>query len=129
MFPWTWALLTETVFNLGVVPVAPYATPGTQEVPNPLPLLPNPHAVLLANHGALTWGRSAMEAYYRMESLEGSAVILMNLGYLNRPGCLLKRREVEALLEARRRRGLLPAGFPYVPRTAARRETPSIRNS
>ena len=47
-----------------------------------------------------------------MESLEGSAVILMNLGYLNRPGCLLKRREVEALLEAREKAGITAGGVP-----------------
>ena len=107
------ALLTETVFNLGVVPVAPYATPGTQEVPESIaPFCRTHNAVLLANHGALTWGRNAMEAYYRMESLEGSAVILMNLGYLNRPGCLLKRCEVEALLEAREKAGITAGGVP-----------------
>ena len=111
--PMDMALLTETVFNLGVVPVAPYATPGTQEVPESIaPFCRTHNAVLLANHGALTWGRSAMEAYYRMESLEGSAVILMNLGYLNRPGCLLKRRDVEALLEAREKAGITAGGVP-----------------
>lgn len=111
--PMDMALLTETVFNLGVVPVAPYATPGTQEVPESIaPFCRTHNAVLLANHGALTWGRSAMEAYYRMESLEGSAVILMNLGYLNRPGCLLKRCEVEALLEAREKAGITAGGVP-----------------
>ena len=73
------ALLTETVFNLGVVPVAPYATPGTQEVPESIaPFCRTHNAVLLANHGALTWGRSAMEAYYRMESLELWAKITIN---------------------------------------------------
>ena len=50
--PMDMALLTETVFNLGVVPVAPYAIPGTQEVPESIaPFCRTHNAVLLVEEG------------------------------------------------------------------------------
>lgn len=65
------SFLAEAVANLGKVPVAPYASPGTQQVPDSIaPYCKDHHAVLLQNHGALTWGTSPLEAYYRLESLE-----------------------------------------------------------
>lgn len=71
-------ILSEAVLSLGVVPLAPYATPGTQSVAESIaPFCKDYNAVLLANHGALTWGRDPQEAYFRMESLEYYAQILM----------------------------------------------------
>ena len=68
--------LTESVITLGAVPVAPYATPSTDEVPESVAQFLHTHkAVLLANHGALTWGESLSEAYFMMESLESTAKI------------------------------------------------------
>lgn len=75
------AIMTESVIGLGVVPVADYATTGTQGVPDSVaPFCKEYNACLLANHGALTWGKDAMQAYYRMETLECYAAIMMNLG-------------------------------------------------
>jgi L-fuculose-phosphate aldolase len=72
------AILAEVVTTLGIVPVAPFATPGTDEVQDSIgPYLKDYNAVLLANHGALTWGKSLMEAWFRMERLEHYAKIMM----------------------------------------------------
>jgi L-fuculose-phosphate aldolase len=47
------AILPEAVVNLGTVPIAPYATPGSQAVPDSIaPYCRDYNAVLLANHGA-----------------------------------------------------------------------------
>ena len=72
--------LSELVTGLGAVPCTPFfAMLSTDQVPRSVePYLADHCAVLLANHGALTWGRSAMEAYYRMESLELWAKITIN---------------------------------------------------
>jgi len=71
-------ILTEQIILLGDVLVAPYATPGTEEVPESIAPYCNDHnGVLLANHGALTWGNGLLQAYYRLESLEHYATILM----------------------------------------------------
>ena len=72
------AILPEAVVQLGSVPVAHYATPGTQEVPDSIaPYCKTHNGVLLANHGALTWGKDVFEAFYRLESTEYYATVLM----------------------------------------------------
>ncbi len=63
--------MIESVLTLGSVPVTPYGTPSTEEVPEAItPYLQEHDALLLANHGALTVGADALTAYYRMETLE-----------------------------------------------------------
>lgn len=63
--------VSEAVMFLGNVPVAPFAVPGSDDVPESIaPFLANHDAVLLANHGALTVGVDLTQAYYRMETLE-----------------------------------------------------------
>lgn len=63
--------MIESVLTLGSVPVTPYGTPSTYEVPDAIaPYLQEHDALLLANHGALTVGADAITAYYRMETLE-----------------------------------------------------------
>lgn len=107
------ALMTESVIGLGVVPVARYATAGTPQVAESIaPFCRDYNAVLLANHGALTWGSDAMQAYYRMESLETYATMMMHLGYLNRPAQILNRSQLEELLQMRRNFGITTGGVP-----------------
>ena len=66
--------LTEVVSGLGPIPVAPYALPSTPEVPESiLPFVADHNGVLLANHGALTWGSDLWSAFDRMEQLEHTA--------------------------------------------------------
>jgi L-fuculose-phosphate aldolase len=75
--------LTESLMNLGTVPVAPFAMPGTDEVPDSIaPLITRHRAVLLQNHGALTVGADVMSAYYLMESLEHFARISLDAALL-----------------------------------------------
>lgn len=71
--------MIETVIALGSVPVTPYGTPSTYEVPDAIaPYLGEHDAVLLQNHGALTVGSDVITAYYRMETLELFAQISLN---------------------------------------------------
>lgn len=107
------ALLPEAVVLLGNVPVAEYATPGTQEVPNSIaPYCKDYNAVLLANHGALTWGSDAMEAYHRMESLEHYATILMYTGNIINKSNELSCDQVDELLKIRQKLGIKGGGVP-----------------
>lgn len=70
--------MIETITTLGAVPVAPYAVPGSEEVPDAIaPFLPNHDAILLRAHGAITVGCDLKTAYYRMESLEHFAKITL----------------------------------------------------
>ena len=51
----------ENIVNLGAVPVAPYAQPSTDEVPDSIaPFLQEHDAILLAHHGALTVGELSL---------------------------------------------------------------------
>ena len=66
----------ESVITIGSVPLTPYGTPSTNEVPEAIaPYLPEHDVLLLENHGALALGRDLLTAYYRMETLELSAKI------------------------------------------------------
>ena len=71
--------MIETVIAIGSIPVTPYGTPSTFEVPEAIaPYLLSHDVVLLQNHGALAVGADILTAYYRMETLELFAKISMN---------------------------------------------------
>ena len=106
-------ILPEGVVQLGVVPVAPYATPGTQEVPDSIaPYCRTHNGVLLANHGALTWGMSPMQAYMRMESLEYYALVTMYTGNIIGRANELSCEQVDRLVETRTKMGITTGGRP-----------------
>lgn len=68
----------ETVIAIGSVPITPYGTPSTYEVPDAItPYLPHHDVMLLENHGALAVGADLITAYYRMETLELNAKICL----------------------------------------------------
>lgn len=107
------AILPEAVVNLGSVPVVKYATPGSVDVPNSIAPYCNSHnAVLLANHGALSWGKEIYEAYYRLESLEYYANVLMFTGSIIGRANELSCNQVEELLEIRSKLGISAGGTP-----------------
>jgi len=68
--------LAEMVVGLGEIPVAPFAMLSTDEVPESVrPFVHDHAAVLLANHGALTWGSTLLSAFDRMETVEQTAKV------------------------------------------------------
>ena len=70
-------VLPELILQCGQVPLVPYGTPGTPELGDCLePHLAGHDAWLLANHGAVTVGRTLDAAWIRMESLEHAARII-----------------------------------------------------
>jgi len=72
-------LLPELILVVGPVPLVPFGMPGTPELGDRIvPYLQDRRhqALLLANHGAVTLGRTLDEAWIRMESLEHSARII-----------------------------------------------------
>jgi L-fuculose-phosphate aldolase len=94
-------VLPELTVQLGDVPLVPYATPGTEALPEAMaPYLPNYDAFLLANHGVTTLGRTVGEAHQRMESVEHCANILLTARLLGRVNAL-GAEDVRALSHAR----------------------------
>jgi L-fuculose-phosphate aldolase len=78
-------VLPEVILLMGTVPLVPYATTGTLELGDvAAPFLERHQGVLLANHGAVTWGHDLAAARVRMESLEHAARILFAARALGR---------------------------------------------
>lgn len=96
-------ILPEVIYQVGWVPLVPYATPGTEALADAFePYLDDHDAFLMANHGATTVGTSLTIAHQRMESLEHSARIVLTARLLGRVNTLTPA-QVEALVQARRR--------------------------
>ena len=90
----------EAVVNLGPVPVVPYATPGTKEAADQAGnYCRKGNALLLSNHGAVTWGRTLMEAWFRMETLEHTAYMFSLLRRMGLSPGKLNKEEVSKLLK------------------------------
>lgn len=71
-------LLPEVTLLFGDVPVVPYVRPGSPELADAVEgQLAGRAGLLLANHGAVTWGADLGLAQVRMESLEHAARILL----------------------------------------------------
>jgi len=69
-------LYPEVIFGLGVIPLADFATPTTREVADSIaPYVQSSQAILLANHGVVTFGKSLDDAYFKMEKVEHAAHI------------------------------------------------------
>jgi L-fuculose-phosphate aldolase len=94
-------LLTEVIMTLGAVPLAGYAMPGTHEVADALtPLIDKHDAVLLSNHGVVTYGPDLLTAFFRMETVEQLAKITLVTEMLGKQS-LLSGGDVEKLLAGR----------------------------
>ncbi len=111
--PLNHAILTEAVMGIGEIPIAPYAMPGTEEVPDSITPYINTHnGCLLANHGAITWGKDVMEAWMRMESLEYYALVSMYTNGLIGQANELTCSQVDRLIERRTNSGISTGGRP-----------------
>ena len=99
--PLTEPLVCEVVMGLGCIPLARYGTPGTSELAQTLePYVPNYDAILMSNHGVVTYGDTLEHAYMKMETVEHFAEIALVTHLLGRQQPL-KDVEIEKLMLAR----------------------------
>ncbi|MEG1515604.1 MAG: class II aldolase/adducin family protein [Clostridia bacterium] len=64
----------------GRVPVIPYECSGSAELANSIiPYVKKYHVVNLGNHGPLAWGKTPIEAWYRMEDAEASCKLALTI--------------------------------------------------
>lgn len=99
--PLTEPLVCEVVMGLGCIPLARYGTPGTSELAQTLePYVPNYDAILMSNHGVVSYGDTLEHAYMKMETVEHFAQIALVTHLLGRQQPL-KQVEIEKLLLAR----------------------------
>jgi L-fuculose-phosphate aldolase len=94
-------LVCEVVIGLGQIPLAPYGTPGTPELAKTLePLVPQFDAILMANHGVVTYGSDLHSAYMKMETVEHFAQIALVTHVLGQQQ-LIESADLEKLVAAR----------------------------
>ena len=90
-------MFPEVIVGLGTIPLAEYATPSTVEVAaSLLPFVKASDAILLANHGVVTYAGDLSDAYFKMEKVEHAANITFVATMLGGPRGL-SRPEVERL--------------------------------
>ncbi len=96
-------ICSEILMTTGLVPLAPYATTGTDEVGASLePFIPDHDAILLANHGLLTYGASLVDAFMKTETVEHFAQVCLAAHQMG--GAVpLRPQDIEKLHQARAR--------------------------
>ena len=71
-------ILPEVEVFLGEIALVPYHHPGSLEMATAIgEVAPLHQAMLMQNHGAITWGASIEEAYWRMENLDAYCQMLL----------------------------------------------------
>jgi L-fuculose-phosphate aldolase len=96
-------LCQEAAMTLGAVPLAGYATTGTPEVAASLaPFLDHHDAILMANHGVVSYGATLMDAFLKMETVEHLAKVHFTAHQLGSAIPLLPE-QLEQLRDAKRK--------------------------
>jgi L-fuculose-phosphate aldolase len=94
-------LVCEVVIGLGSIPLARYGTPGTPELCESLePLIPQYDAILMSNHGVVTYANTLHHAYMKMETVEHFAQIALVTHCLGRQQPL-SEQDLEKLILTR----------------------------
>jgi len=103
--PLNLALLPEVVIGLGYVPLAAYGLPGTPALTEPmLPYIPKYDAIMMGNHGVVSYGSDVYKAFFNMETVEHFARITFVAELLG-GAKVLPKIEVDKLLDSRSRYG------------------------
>src|SRR5436309_5424862 len=91
------ALISEVILALGCIPLTQYGTPGTPELTDQLrPFVKDVDALLMSNHGVVTYGATLEDAFNRMDTVEHFAKISIYTKILGRER-LLSSEDVEKL--------------------------------
>jgi L-fuculose-phosphate aldolase len=91
------ALISEVVLAVGCIPLAEYGTPGTAELTDELrPFVAMHDALLMSNHGVVTYGKTLEDAFNLMDTVEHFAKISIYTKILGRER-LLSPDNVEKL--------------------------------
>lgn len=100
-------ILPEYEVFVGVAPVSPYDTPGTQAFADTVaPFVAEHNTVLLANHGIVCWADTVTHAEWQAEVLDTYCRTLMLAAQLGRPVTVLPEPKVRDLLRIKKRLGV-----------------------
>lgn len=105
-------ILPELVFGLGGIPMVPYHLPGSGELYAGIdPYVTQANALILKNHGLVTFGADPWAAFYCHESVEHAAhiqILAHSLGNTD----LLTPGQVEDLVQLRKAAGIQAPWYP-----------------
>lgn len=108
-------ILAEAVIMLGDIPITDYVELGSKEVPEIIaPYCHTHNGVILGNHGAVTWGADPYEAFYKLESMEYYANIVMLTDRILGAKKTLSKEQVDSLLAMREKFGIKRGGTPKI---------------
>ncbi|MGO7090412.1 class II aldolase/adducin family protein [Rhizobium leguminosarum] len=112
--PLTQQIMPESTMFLGEVPLTPYGLPSTPELSDAIiPYLQRHDALLLENHGALTYGHDLNSAYFKMEALDYYAkVVYLAASYGGAKE--FNADQIERLLDVRRKHFNQPGRHPFL---------------
>ena len=112
--PLTQQIMPESTMFLGEVPLTPYGLPSTTELCDAIiPALDKHDAILLENHGALSYGHDLQSAYFKMEALDYYAkVVYLAAAYGGANE--FNADQVEKLLNVRREKFNQPGRHPFI---------------
>ena len=106
------AYLQEAVVSPGVVPLVPYELPGSPELAEAVGRYCRGYnALLLENHGVVTWGTDATHAFYCLETIEHAAATAMYLKMMGQER-MMTERQIDGLIQLRRAWGVHAGGRP-----------------
>lgn len=70
-------VIPEIIVTIGGIPTAPFATPGTDELPESIRnIVRCSDTVVMQNHGSVTLGSNLLDAFKKLDMLEHTARIL-----------------------------------------------------
>jgi len=99
-------ILPEVIVALGAVPLAEYGLPGTSALSETmLPFVDNYDAILLANHGVVSYADDVYRAFFRLDTVEHTARIAL-VAELVGGAKVLPRVEIQKLFDSRGRYGV-----------------------
>lgn len=100
-------MIPEAEVFLGQIGMAPYQTPGTPANAEAVGgLAKDHHAILMVNHGVITWGDHIEDAYWKMENTDAYCKTVWIASQLGSPLKTITGGQARELIELRKKLGM-----------------------
>lgn len=100
-------LIPEAEVFLGVIGSSEYQTPGTPENADAVGEVGVDHqAILMENHGVITWGKDIEDAYWKMENTDAYCQTILLASMLGKELQPISGKQAKDLIEIRKQLGM-----------------------
>lgn len=100
-------MIPEAEVFLGQIGMAPYQTPGTPANAEAVGgLAKDHHAILMVNHGVITWGDHIEDAYWKMENTDAYCKTIWIASQLGSPLKTITTGQAKELIDLRKKLGM-----------------------